>query len=284
MSLDQGEAHRDPVTSIPPPAEADELWRMQLTSPAPYRRKRQIYARLPSAPRCKLCAAPFGGIGGFVLSRRGHRRWAQNPKYCEGCFSMLRANHGGAEVECTLLFADVRGSTGLAERLPPRDFNRLMGRFFDAGAQVLIEHDAWVDKFVGDEIIGIFVPALATDAHARRGVEAAQALLRATGYGSSGGPWVPVGVGVNTGVAYVGSIGQANTTEFTAMGDIVNVTARLASVAGAGEILVTAAAASAAELETGLEHRILELKGKTESVEVVVLDLAASARALPGGN
>lgn len=106
---------------------------------------------------------------------------------------MLRSNHGGAEIECTLLFADVRGSTGLAERLPPRDFNRLMGRFYDAGAKVLIEHDAWVDKFVGDEIIGIFVPALATDAHARRGVDAALALLRATG-----GQWLTAVYGAAT--------------------------------------------------------------------------------------
>ena len=262
------------MSDLPPPAEADELWRMMLTSPAPYKRKRQIRARLPSAPRCKLCASPFRGIGGAVMTRFGHRPWPQNPKYCEGCFGMLRANHGGAEVPCTLLFADVRGSTGMAERLPPRDFNRLMGRFFDAGAQVLIEHDAWVDKFVGDEIIGIFVPALATDAHARRGVDAAQALLRATGYGSAAGPWVPVGVGVNTGIAYVGSIGQENNTEFTAMGDIVNVTARLSSVAAAGEILVTADAATAAGLDTRLERRALELKGKTEPVEVVVLGAA----------
>jgi adenylate cyclase len=189
---------------------------------------------------------------------------------------MLRANHGGAEVDCTLLFADVRGSTRLAEQMSPRDFNYLMGRFYDAGAKVLVEYDAWVDKFVGDEIIGIFVPALATEAHARRGVDAALALLRATGYGTPGGPWVPVGVGVNTGIAYVGSIGQENDTEFTAMGDIVNVTARLSSVAGPGEILVTAATAAAAGLAAGLERRSLDLKGKTAQVEVVVVGLPES--------
>jgi adenylate cyclase len=261
----------DAMDRSAPPSEADERWRMILTTPAPFKRKRRFRARLPSSPRCKLCASPFEGIGGMVMTRLGHRRWPQNPKYCEGCFGMLRANHGGAEVECTLLFADVRGSTGLAEQLSPRDFNRLMGRFYDAGAKVLIDHDAWVDKFVGDQIIGIFVPALATEAHARRGIDAALSLLRATGYGSSAGPWVPIGVGVNTGIAYVGSIGEENDTELTAMGDIVNVTARLSSVAGAGEILVTAAGAAAAGLDSGLERRLLDLKGKSEPVEVVVL-------------
>lgn len=244
---------------------------MLLTRQLPNKRRRQLYARMPSGPHCKLCAAPFTGIGGTVLGRFGHRRWTKNPTYCEGCFGMLRANHGGAEIECTLLFADVRGSTGLAERLPPREFNRLMGRFYDTGTRVLVEHDGIVDKFVGDEIIGIFVPALATDAHARRGVDAAIALLRAIGHGSAGGPWVPVGVGVNTGTAYVGSIGEGDDTELTAMGDMVNVTARLSSVAAAGEVLVTASAASAAGLGSGLERRSLQLKGKTELVEVVAI-------------
>jgi adenylate cyclase len=206
----------------------------------------------------------------------GHARWTKNPKYCTGCFRMLSSNHGGAEVECSLLFADVRGSTTLAETMSPRQFNRLMGRFHDTATEVLVDHDGIVDKFVGDEIIGIFVPALATDAHARRGVDAALALLRATGHGSAGGPWVPVGVGVNTGTAYVGSIGEGDDTEMTAMGDMVNVTARLSSVAAAGEALVTAAGAAAAGLDPGLERRTLVLKGKSEPVEVVVLGPLAS--------
>jgi len=254
-----------------PPLANDERWRELLTSELPHKRRRRVWTRIPSAPHCKLCAAPFTGVGGLVLGRFGHRRWPKNPKYCEGCFHTISTNHGGAEIECTILFADVRGSTGLAERLPPRDFNRLMGRFYDTAAQVLMEHDAFVDKFVGDEIIGIFVPALATAAHARRGVDAARALLRATGHGSAGGPWVPVGVGVNTGTAYVGSIGEGDDTEMTAMGDMVNVTARLSSVAAAGEVLVTVAGAAAAGLEPGLEHRTLALKGKSEPVEVVAL-------------
>jgi len=264
------------MESMPPPLVTDERWRMMLTTELPHVRRRRVFARIPSAPRCKLCAAPFTGLGGLVLGRFGHSRWPKNPKYCEGCFRTISANHGGAEIECTLLFADVRGSTGLAERLPPREFNRLMGRFYDTAAQVVTEHDAFVDKFVGDEIIGIFVPALATEAHARRGVDAAVALLRATGHGSAGGPWVPVGVGVNTGTAYVGSIGEGDDTELTAMGDMVNVTARLSSVAAAGEALVTAAGAEAAGLEPGLERRTLALKGKTEPVEVVVVRLPAS--------
>jgi adenylate cyclase len=201
----------------------------------------------------------------------GHSRWAKNPKYCEGCFRMLSSNHGGAEVECSLLFADVRGSTTLAEHLSPREFNRLMGRFHDTATDVLVDHDAIVDKFVGDEIIGIFVPAMASPQHAARAVDAARTLLTATGFGTASGPWVPIGIGVNTGVAYVGSIGDSSDTEMTAMGDVVNVTARLSSVAAAGEVLVTTAAATAAGLPGDLPRRSLQLKGKSSVTDVVVL-------------
>ena len=76
-----------------------------------------------------MCLSPFAGVGGLVMARLGHARWPKNPKYCAGCFRTLSSNHGGAEVECSLLFADVRGSTTIAESLPPKEFNRLMGRF-----------------------------------------------------------------------------------------------------------------------------------------------------------
>ena len=205
----------------------------------------------------------------------GHGRWAKNPKYCAGCFRMLRENHGGAEVECSLLFADVRGSTRLAERMRPKEFTRLMGRFYDTASAVLIDRGAFVDKFVGDEIIGIFVPAMATESHAARAIEAAQVLLKQTGHADADGPWVPVGVGVNTGTAYVGSVGEGPDTELTAMGDVVNTTARLASVAAEGEILVTTAAATRAAVTAGaLERRSLSLKGKSQPTEVLVLKVS----------
>jgi adenylate cyclase len=242
-----------------------------LMDPSPFLRSRRWHARMPSSPRCKQCAAPFSGLGGLVMRFAGHARWPKNPKYCTGCFRMLSNNHGGAEIECSLLFADVRGSTTLAESTSPREFNRMMGRFYDTATEVLVDHDGIVDKFVGDEVIGIFVPSLASEEHAAKAVDAARKLLSATGFGTSSGPWVPIGIGVNTGVAYVGSIGDGADTEMTAMGDVVNVTARLSSVAAAGEILVTIAAAGAARLPRDLPRRSLQLKGKSQATDVVIL-------------
>ncbi len=79
-------------------------------------------------------------------------------------------------------------------------------------------------------------------------------------------------MGVNTGVAYVGAVGEGEQVELTAMGDPVNVAARLASAAGPAELLVTESTAREASLETsGLEQRTLALKGKSESTKVYVL-------------
>lgn len=154
------------------------------------------------------------------------------------------------------------------------DYRSLLDRFYATASAVLINHEAVVDKFVGDEVVAIFVPAMTGGAHALRGIEAGLALLRATG-NDGAAPWIPIGIGVNTGMAYVGAVGTAEHVEFTALGDAVNVTARLASAAGSGELLVTRSAAESAGLAiAGLEQRQLELRGKTETTDVLVLDAA----------
>ena len=108
-------------------------------------------------------------------------------------------------------------------------------------------------------------------------MDAAHRLLEVTGHGRADEPWISIGIGVNTGVAFVGSVGQGPDTELTAMGDAVNVTARLASAAGSGEVLVTLDAAHAGGLALqGLEQRDLELKGKSERTSVVVLRAPAA--------
>src|SRR5688572_8137572 len=197
---------REPAT--PDSTMDEEKWRENLLRPSRMRWLRRFMGHIPTGPRCKSCTRPFGGPGGVIMRAVGLGPWSKNSKYCTGCFKMLRRSHGGAEIETSLLFADVRGSTSLAEEMTPRDFTRLMGRFYDTATEVLIRHDAIVDKFVGDEVIGIFIPGLAGESHARRAVDAARELLKQTGHGRSSGPWVPVGVGVNTGQAYVGAIGE----------------------------------------------------------------------------
>jgi adenylate cyclase len=101
-------------------------------------------------------------------------------------------------------------------------------------------------------------------------IDAARAVIRVA---AKSDDHLPVGAGVHTGVAFVGTVGEGSHVEFTAMGDPVNITARLASAAGAGEVLVTLASAASAGFDTtGRDRRTLELKGKSEAIEVVVVD------------
>jgi adenylate cyclase len=247
-------------------------WRALLTGEHPgVWHLRRAFRNLPSPPHCKLCYAPFGGPGGFVL-RPWFGPWERNPQLCKNCIKgLVKLGVGGAEVPLSMVFADIRGSTGLGERLRPAEFSALLNAFYRIAADAITTYDGIVDKFVGDEIIGIFVPSMATPQHAAIALDAARTLLTETGFGTPSGPWVPIGIGVNTGVAYVGSIGDGSDTELTAMGDVVNVTARLSSMAGPGEILVTTAAASAAGLSIDLPRRSLHLKGKSQATDVVVV-------------
>lgn len=258
----------------PSPGSDEAAAARHLNVPPDVRKRRAFWRSIPSAPRCKLCTSPFGGPGGAALRLLGKGPWPGNPRYCRGCFKTLYTQRSGAEVECTLLFVDIRGSTGMAEIMPPREYRTLLDRFYATVMAVMVDHEAVVDKFVGDEVIGIFIPALAGEEHARSAVDAAVAVLQATGHGADA-PWIPVGAGVNTGTAYVGAVGTAEHVEFTALGDVVNITARLASAAGVGEVLVTESAARASHLSvSGLERRHLDLRGKTEATDVLVIALA----------
>jgi adenylate cyclase len=258
----------------------EEFWRAFLTGGhSKEHAGRKFFKLIPHDPRCRLCAAPFEGFGAPVMRLIGKRRSDQNPNWCATCFTFMEKHHGGAEIECTLLFADIRGSTTLAEGMSAAEFRELMDRFYDTAAETVFDNDGIVDKFVGDELVAIFFPLLSGFDHARRGVEAAQALLEATGQTDTDGPWVPVGAGVHTGTAWVGAVGEGTHTTLTALGDAVNTAARLASAAGVGEILVTTAAAAAAGLDSDLPRRTLELKGKQEGVEVLSLTVAPAVPA-----
>jgi adenylate cyclase len=238
-------------------------WRDTLLGVHPsLNRMRRIFRHIPSDPRCKMCLSPQGGIGGPIVQLFGFGRYPPNPQLCQQCFRQGERYPGGAEIELTALFADVRGSTGLAERMGAVAFSDAVNRYVRTASHAVREPGGLVDKLLGDGIMALFIPGFTGGEHSAKAIAAAREIVRTVE--------VPVGVGIHTGTAWVGFVGGVDDVrDFTALGDAVNVASRLGSEAGPGEILISAAAASGAGLPTrGLEARRLELRGRTEPLDV----------------
>jgi hypothetical protein len=156
---------------------------------------RHLVGHLPKNPRCTLCNAPFRGFGAPLMRLLGKPPSTRNPRFCAACEDFMTRHQGGAEVELTMLFADVRGSTTLAEQMSASDYSRLMKRFYLVATEVLVNTDALIERLVGDEVVGLFIPGYAGPEHARQAVQAAQELLYVTGHRDPGGAWLPIGVG-----------------------------------------------------------------------------------------
>jgi adenylate cyclase len=272
--------------------QVEEVWRtymmtgdMPAALGAPWYMKRYMrpIARwLPSDPRCRICDYPFHGLGGWAARALfGLTPSKMNPQLCNVCEAAADHFRGGAEIEMSLIFADVRGSTTIAENKSPLEFSRLIDRFYQATSRVLFQKNALLEKLIGDEVTGFFVPGIAGPDHARLAIEAGEEILRVTGHADPHGPWVPVGVGVHTGLAFVGAVGAAGSApDISVLGDTVNTAARIASQAGAGELLFSDAAGTAAHIKgDGLEARHLSLKGRAEPIDVWVKKVAE-----PGDN
>ena len=265
---------------------ADEIWYNYLTGewhkPFPENLKRgqfflnlqrNIYDLLPSESHCSHCGIPMTGIWGNALRFLGSAPATFSPRLCNGCEVMARYYESGAEVELSMIFADVRDSTPLAEEMGPVGFKEIINRFYKETSRKLIEHNAMVNRLMGDQVIALFVPRFVGENHARVALEAAQDILRVTGHGDENGPWVPVGAGVHTGSAYVGVVGSADAvTEVTVLGSAANMCARLSSKAAAGEILISEDSLKSGNLDVdGLASRSLELKGVRQPVSAKVV-------------
>jgi len=240
---------------------------------------RRIFKALPSAPRCKVCNAPFHGIGGVLVKPFGFGsgRSSFSDKLCDRCEKIVKKYQVGIELQLTMLFADVRGSTSMAEEIGPSAFHQIINRYYRTSTQVLGTTDALINRLIGDALIALYVPGIAGPEHAVIALGVARALLEATGHTDPNGPWIRVGIGVHMGTAYVGAVGSADSvSDITVLGDAANTTARLSAQAADGEILVSEETCRAANVKLeDYELRTLVLKGRSEPVAVRVIRVAA---------
>jgi adenylate cyclase len=239
-----------------------------------------VQGLLPGTPRCIQCNIPLGGVGTLVAGPiLGLRPSILTPRLCNGCEKHILENDGGAEVELTLLFADIRGSTLMSEQKATLEYKDFIGRFYKTASQVLIEHNALVCRLMGDQVIGLFAPHFAGSNHTEVAIKSALGILHATGHAEPRGPWAPVGVGIHTGMAFVGAVGSKDgVREIAVLGNAANLTARLSSRAAQGEVLISEEAAASAKLaDRTLEKRRLKLKGISKPTTVRVIQVNAGS-------
>jgi adenylate cyclase len=225
----------------------------------------KYFRRLPGPPRCKACQAPFRGPFAPLLRLGGFRPWQLNRRLCHHCFNGIDKARGGAEVPVSLLFADVRGSTSLAEEMSARDFRTVLDRFYKLVFGAVDRNHGVVDHLAGDGVMALWTQRFGGKDHPVHALDAGREVVDDLTTDSVLRGRVPAGVGVHTGTAWVGVVGESGAHDFTVLGDAPNTVARLGSAAQTGELMVSSAIADVVGLDTrALEKRQLELKGKSE--------------------
>jgi adenylate cyclase len=195
----------------------------------------------------------------------GRKPSRKNPNLCQYCFDHLPP--GGMEIDIGVLFADVRSSTALGEQSTATEFANRLNRFYALATDVLIAHDGLVDKLIGDEVMGLFLPGLAGPGYRRQAALAAIDLATAVDD-------LPVGVAANAGIAFVGNVGSGTIVDFTALGDAVNVGARLQSEAAPREVVLAADLyETVAGEHPGARAAQVDVRGRREPVSIAVLSV-----------
>ena len=188
------------------------------------------------AAQCGICGTLLSGAGSAVYRVFGIKRSPRNPNICTRCSTHVEE---GRVVEITVLFADLSSFTELTQELGAEKTHQVVDSYLRMATDVLVKHGAFIDKYVGDAVMALFNVPIRQSDHARRAIIAATELeIGLKELGSRLDPPLQASVGIATGHARVGRLGSDDAKDYTAIGDAVNLAARLQGKAGAGEILI----------------------------------------------
>ncbi len=156
----------------------------------------------------------------------------------------LTIEKGGRQSEITMLFSDIRGFTTMSDGRPPQEVVNTLNEYFEVMVDILFQYSGTLDKFVGDEIIGLFGAPIAIEDGPFKAVACALAMLQGLAEfnrtrASENLPPINIGIGINTGNVITGAIGSTRALQYTAIGDAMNVASRLVNIAGSGEVIIS---------------------------------------------
>ena len=219
---------------------------------------------------------PLRGVFSVPFRIFGIRPSRMNPNTCTVCELMFSRVMQARKIsiDATVMFADLRGYTGLSQSLSPDAISALLDAFYDECASAIWEHDGLLNKTIGDAVMAVFNFPIRKDDHARQAVLAARAIQdrwrvrRLAVIETFGLDAIDpsIGIGVHCGELSFGEFGRSH-RDLTAIGTVVNMAARAQSVAAAGEILLTQAVCARVPVESaGSQARQYSLKGFAEPV------------------
>jgi class 3 adenylate cyclase len=221
-------------------------------------------------PYCKVCHVPIRGFRAVFSRMRGITPDPTNPQFCSKCSDY---DFAPCEQVVTVLFCDIRNYTGISEQRTPTEMVDLLNRYFAYVSRIIINNNGVVEKFVGDAVMCFFNAPLPDERHEAVAVETAMQIRHAMHAMKISG--VEVGIGINTGVARVGKLGSEASKAYGAIGDCVNVAARLQAEAKGDEIVIGYTtwlnAQDAVPPTIPRRECELELKGKSAPVRCIVL-------------
>lgn len=181
---------------------------------------------------------------------------------------------GGVNQTITVLFADIRGFTSFSEKENPEKVVGLLNRYFSVMSEIIFAHGGTLDKYIGDGLMAIFGAPNATPEDAENALKTAVTMQKRVAtlnkeLESEGLRRIHIGIGLHTGEATIGYIGSEQRSEYTAIGDMVNLASRLESNAKGGQILISEETAKAGgALFTLVPHEPLNVKNRLQAVSL----------------
>jgi adenylate cyclase len=231
------------------------------------------------ASECVICTTALEGFASVPFRLMGVSRSTRNPNLCNRCNTHAEE---GRVAEITVLFADLSSFTELTHELGPERTHEVVDAFLQMATYCLVRHDAFIDKYVGDAVMAFFNVPIRREDHSVRAVAAAQDILAGIpALNERFGLNLNAVVSIAAGFARVGRLGSSDGKDYTAIGDVVNLAARLEGVAARGEIVVDETVYSAVKAEIGaVTAEDVNLKGFKDPIHAYRIGVVPGARAI----
>jgi adenylate cyclase len=246
-------------------------------------------ASTPFSEQDAALSFAFGGLAAVSIAKAQYAEAAQREALARANLERFFAPDVAARIAAqpdelrargdrrpvTVLMSDVRGFMGLAESLPPEQVAAQLSEYFAAMVELVFAHGGTLDKFIGDALLAVWGAPHSAPDDADRALAAARAMLIEVTrlnahWRGSGKPELGVGIGLHHGEAFTGTIGSPRRLEYTVIGDVVNVAARLCKEARAGELLLSeqVKASLSAPVALTAAGQPLALRGRAEAVVI----------------